>query len=188
MQVLIDDLLTYSRTTNSPRNFSKTDLNLILNEAKKELRDSIEEKKAAMQSDDLPEAHVIPFQFRQLLVNLLMNSIKYSKPDVPPRIRITYGKIPGKNIVSQSANPSLDYHRFCVTDNGIGFEQQYALRIFELFQRLHGRFEYPGTGLGLAICKKIMENHHGFIEATSVLNEGATFIMYFPVQPLKPDQ
>ncbi len=108
---------------------------------------------------------IIPFQFRQLLSNLISNSLKYSREDVTPVIEITAIYVKAKDLQEKAALPGKDYFQFTVADNGIGFEQEYADKIFELFQRLHGRNEYTGSGIGLAICKKIVENHHGFMRA-----------------------
>lgn len=181
MQLLIDDLLTFSRTTTYPKNFALADLNVILEEVKRELKDSIEEKNVIIESATLPVARVVAFQFRQLLENLIFNSIKYSKPAVSPFIRITSEMVPGSGIYSTGAVAERPYYKLSIIDNGIGFEQKYAHRIFELFQRLHGKNDYPGTGLGLAICKKIVQNHYGFIEAYGELELGANFTIYFPV-------
>ena len=181
MQTLIDDLLTFSRTNTQPRNFKISDLNQILEEVKYEIRDTIEEKKAIIISDKLPTANVINFQFHQLMENLLLNALKYNKPGVAPEITITC-----TNHVSafDGAEPNLlkgAYYKIYFKDNGIGFDQKYHQRIFELFQRLHGKSEYPGTGLGLAICKRIMQNHKGAITAKGEPGVGATFSIYLPV-------
>ncbi|MEJ7739018.1 MAG: ATP-binding protein [Chitinophagaceae bacterium] len=180
MQLLIDDLLTFSRTSTYPKNFALADLNILLEEVKRELKDAIDEKNVVIESGSLPVARVIAFQLRQLLENLIFNSIKYSKPKVPPCIQITYDLVPGLSIKIPGVLADKSYHKLSIIDNGIGFNQKYASRIFELFQRLHGKQEYPGTGLGLAICKKIVENHHGFIEAHGEPERGAIFMIYFP--------
>ncbi len=177
MQTLIDDLLTFSRANTQPKNFKEVDLNQILEEVKSEIKDTIDEKNAMIISDGLPVACVISFQFHQLIENLLLNALKYHKPGIPPQITITCSLYEGSN------DDLLEdtYYKIDFRDNGIGFEQQYHKKIFELFQRLHGKSEYPGSGLGLAICKRIMQNHKGAITATGVPGEGATFTLYLPV-------
>jgi PAS domain S-box-containing protein len=182
MQNLIDSLLEFSRTTTARKNFEATDLNILLDEVKKELGHRIEEKKAVIESSHLPALTIIPFQFRQLLSNLISNSLKYSREDGTPVIEIKANYIKAKELHEKAALPGKDYVQFTVADNGIGFEQEYAEKIFELFQRLHGRNEYTGSGIGLAICKKIVENHHGFMRAESEPGKGATFYFYIPVK------
>ncbi|OQP44665.1 hypothetical protein A4H97_09900 [Niastella yeongjuensis] len=182
MQNLIDSLLEFSRTTTARKNFESTDLNALLDEVKKELAHRIDEKKATIISAHLPTMTIIPFQFRQLLSNLISNSLKYSREDVTPVIEITSAYVKARQLHEKGAIPGKDYFRFTINDNGIGFEQEYAEKIFELFQRLHGRNEYTGSGIGLAICKKIVENHHGFIRAESEVGAGATFYIFIPVK------
>jgi PAS domain S-box-containing protein len=182
MQNLIDSLLEFSRTTTARKNFENTDLNVLLDEVKKELGHRIEEKKAEIISAHLPTLTIIPFQFRQLLSNLISNSLKYSREEVTPVIEITATYVKAKELHEKAAIPGKDYFRFTIKDNGIGFEQEYAEKIFELFQRLHGRNEYSGSGIGLAICKKIVENHHGFMRAEGGLGAGATFFIFIPVK------
>jgi signal transduction histidine kinase len=113
-----------------------------------------------------------------LLENLLLNSIKYAKQGVPPMINITADKVNGKDAEGLVADK--EYIRISITDNGIGFDQAYAEKIFELFQRLHSKHEYPGTGLGLAICRKIVHNHRGIIRAEGKEGVGSTFTVYIP--------
>ncbi|HLP22020.1 MAG TPA: ATP-binding protein, partial [Chitinophagales bacterium] len=105
----------------------------------------------------------------------------YAKPDVPPCINITTTIINGTDIALEGADPNGQYHKIDIVDNGIGFEQEYAAKIFEIFQRLHKKNEYTGTGIGLAICKRIVQNHKGFIEASSSPGQGADFTIYLPV-------
>ena len=182
MQNLIDSLLEFSRTTTARKSIEVTDLNGLLDEVKKELADRIEEKKASIISAHMPMLPVIPFQFRQLLLNLINNSLKYARADVHPVIEIKAAFVRAKEMKEKAAIAGKDYYKFSVTDNGIGFEQEYAERIFDLFQRLHGRNEYSGSGIGLAICKKIVENHNGFMYAQSEPGKGATFYFYIPAK------
>jgi signal transduction histidine kinase len=180
MQNLIDDLLSWSKTDTSEKTFERKDLNVLLDEVKTTLKVFIEEQGAIIETVNLPVAKVIPFQFKQMLENLLINSIKYCKPTVAPHITLTSEIVKGGNAEFEHLKKDKEYYKLSVTDNGIGFDPQYAERIFELFQRLHDKHEYPGTGLGLAICKKIVENHKGFITASASPNNGATFTIYFP--------
>ena len=135
-----------------------------------------------IESAHLPTITIIPFQFRQLLSNLISNSLKYSKSDITPVIEINATHVKAATLNEKDALPGKDYFRFSVADNGIGFEQEYAGKVFELFQRLHGHNEYSGSGIGLAICKKIVENHHGFMRAEGEPDKGATFYFFIPVK------
>jgi PAS domain S-box-containing protein len=181
MQKLIEDLLSFSRTNVATPVFEEVDLNKLVKNIITSLKDSIEEKQAAVKYSSLPKVKVIPFQFQQLLENLILNSLKYSKPDEQPKIDVEAKLIKGREANIAGLITEKQYYQISVTDNGIGFEQQYAEKIFELFQRLHGKHEFPGTGLGLAICKKVIENHQGYIYANSTINKGATFTILLPV-------
>ncbi|WP_395063425.1 CHASE3 domain-containing protein [Flavobacterium sp.] len=179
MRILIDDLLQFSRTNKTEKIFEFANLNDLLDNAKQELAQTIEDKKATIDSNDLPHLKVIPFQIQQLFTNLIGNSLKYSSENVTPSIVIN-----SSLIVSQS-EPLLPknkdkYYKITVKDNGIGFEQEYADKIFILFNRLHNKNQYDGTGIGLAICKKIVENHKGYIFAEGNPNEGSLFTVYLP--------
>ena len=182
MQVLIDDLLAYSRATTRERKFEKTDLNAIVMQVKNELKEDIEQKQAIIEAEELCEADIIPFQFRQLLHNLVGNALKFSKPGIPPHIVLRSEVVSGGQLGIVAPSSPEQFCHISVADNGIGFDPKYAERIFEVFQRLHGREEYKGTGIGLAIVKKIVENHNGTITATGQLNKGATFDIYLPAR------
>src|SRR5262249_41929277 len=158
-----------------------TDLNKILENSKQDLAQMIEEKKITVKSATLPTLKVIPFQIQQLFVNLIGNSVKYGKPDTPVSIIISAAIVPGKDIAGHNTVPDRKFHKISFADNGIGFEQQYAERIFTLFSRLHDDREYSGTGIGLTICKKIVENHGGFITAEGIPDVGAAFHIFLPV-------
>lgn len=182
MQTLIEDLLAYSRTNTSESKFEQTNLNEILEEVKNDLKESIDEKHAVITSQPLPTLEVVRFQFAQLLTNVLSNAIKFSKPHTAPEISITYNTVQGHKINNTHAVADTTYHHIAIRDNGIGFEPEHKHKIFEVFQRLHGRTEYGGTGIGLAICKKIMDNHKGMIVAESEPEQGATFHLYLPMR------
>ena len=180
MRLLIKDLLQFSRTNKSEKVFEMTDLNEVLEAAKHEIAESISDKSAIIKSEHLPTLKVIPFQIQQMFINLLGNSIKYSKANVPPEIHIDYRKISLQQIGQLVLPAKKDFHKFTFSDNGIGFSEEYSQRIFELFSRLHNKDEIAGTGIGLAICKKIVENHKGYILAKGKPGEGAVFEIYLP--------
>jgi signal transduction histidine kinase len=162
---------------------------------RKNLLDDIHGKDFLIESTKLPVLNLVPLQFHQLLVNLFANSIKYGKPGLPAHIKISANLLttpadlltvppdmlavsePGSEVDGQTPGK---YWKIDIEDNGIGFKQEYAERIFELFQRLHGRTEYEGTGVGLAICKKIVQNHRGSIKAYGRPGVGATFSIFLP--------
>lgn len=182
MQTLIDDLLTYSRTSIRERKFEKTDLKTIVEEVKDDLKEELKQKQATIESNDLCEVNIIPFQFRQLLFNLVNNSLKFSDPRRAPKITIESEIAQGSKFRNQQLAKEAKYCHIKVSDNGIGFEQQYGEKIFEVFQRLHGKNEYNGTGIGLSIVKRILENHNGIITAKGELDKGAIFDIYIPAK------
>lgn len=180
MRILIDDLLQFSRTTRAEKAFEKTDLNELLENSKLELTQLIEDKKATITSEKLPVLNAVPFQLQQLFTNLINNSLKYSKEDTAPEIKINVNQVTAEKEAILKIDTKDKYYKITFEDNGIGFEQEYAEKIFILFSRLHGKTDYAGTGIGLAICKKIVENHKGFIFAEGKPNEGAVFSIYLP--------
>jgi signal transduction histidine kinase len=180
MQTLIQDLLAYSRTNTTDRVFENIDLADIVNEVKTDIKETRTEKDVVIEVGQMCEINVIAFQFRQLLYNLIGNAIKFSRPDIKPHIRIESEMVIGNAVDQVPLSPKKRYCHISIADNGIGFDPQYKDRIFEVFQRLHGKEEYSGTGIGLAIVKKIVENHHGAITATSEVNKGAIFDIYIP--------
>ncbi|MEP6514279.1 MAG: ATP-binding protein [Parafilimonas sp.] len=185
MQNLISDLLNYSRTNTAEIVYAPTDLNIIVEEVKANLRELIEDSKAVFETSPLPTLNIVPLQFNQLFSNIIGNAIKYRKPGIHPLIKITAEIVPVSEIKVGAGFLNDKYWRIGVTDNGIGFEQEYAEKIFELFQRLHGKAEYEGTGIGLAICKKIIQNHRGFIKAVGQPGIGSTFNIYLPLNNIK---
>lgn len=179
MQKLIEDILSYSKAGAMEKIFVKQDLNGLLEDNLKELQDEIKEKDAVINVAALPSLNVIAFQVRQLFQNLLSNSLKFTVPGRRTEININSEIVKGSDTGHPKATHAAYYH-ISIKDNSIGFDQQHAQTIFEVFRRLHTSEEYPGTGIGLAICRKIMENHHGFINADSAKNEGTTMHLYFP--------
>jgi light-regulated signal transduction histidine kinase (bacteriophytochrome) len=180
MRQLIESLLTFSHTSAAERKFAKTNLNAIIDDIKVELREVIQEKQAVIEAAGLCDAKIIPFQFTQLMENLISNSLKFSKPDVPSHIVIKSRIVPGRELSHEKLSREVEYCHIMVGDNGIGFAPQFKERIFEVFQRLHNRDKYAGTGIGLAIVKKIVDNHNGVIVASGELMQGATFDIYIP--------
>lgn len=175
MSQLINDLLTYSQISRNKRTFGTTNLNEVLQQVTSDLETAIAEKKAAISIPRLPVIHGDPVQLRQLFQNLLSNSLKYSKQDTPPAISVNCNEV-----TRQINGVSKSFYSIQIVDNGIGFEQEHAERIFKVFQRLHGQSEFPGTGIGLAIVQKVVENHHGIITAAGRPGEGSTFTILLP--------
>ncbi|MEC4982823.1 MAG: PAS domain S-box protein [Oscillatoria sp. PMC 1068.18] len=171
MQVLIEDLLTFSRLTTRIRPFEPIELNSIITEVLSDLEATIEQTKSKVEVGNLPTIEADSLQMRQLFQNLIANALKFQEPNTLPLVKI-YSVSP----------PNEETLKFVVEDNGIGFEEKYLERIFSPFQRLHSRSEYPGTGMGLAICRKIVELHQGKITAQSSLGEGSKFIVTLPLQ------
>jgi len=180
MRNLIVSLLDYSRTDMAELNFVSCDLNLIVEESKSDLNLSILEKHAIIEYKNLSTINGLYIQLSQLFTNIIENAIKYSRPEIKPVVKITSSIIEGKKIDHSSASNQKEYHVIKIADNGIGFEKEYATKIFELFQRLHANNAYSGTGVGLAIVKKIVTNHNGFIVAEGTPNIGSTFTIYIP--------
>ena len=174
MQELIDSLLTYSRVTTKAQPFRRADLNTIASEVLLNLEMQAERLEAKIELGELPKLEADPVQMYQLLQNLIGNALKFHRPGISPVI-----KVEGK-ILSSPRGKGRQSVEISVRDNGIGFDMKYLDRIFQPFERLHGRSEYEGTGMGLAICKKIVELHNGTITARSVVGEGTTFIVTLP--------
>jgi light-regulated signal transduction histidine kinase (bacteriophytochrome) len=178
MQILIDDLLTYSKVMNEEKKLDSVDLNEIIEGILLDFKESIEEKNITIQLHNLPTVFGIQFQLRQLFLNLISNSIKFTRPEVAPVISISAEKV-----TSKRSNFALkEFYKIIVKDNGKGFDAAYEEKVFKIFQRLHSQTEFMGTGIGLSICKKIVELHDGYIEAEGIDGVGATFSVYFPVE------
>lgn len=173
MRELLDSLLSYSRVTSRSGQMAPTDMNEIVKDVQSDFQLAIEESQAEFEVAPLIQLTVDPSQVRQLLQNIISNALKYRRPDQSPVIRI-YG-----------AQVDSGRYRITIEDNGIGFDNQYAEQIFEVFKRLHGRERYPGTGMGLAICRKIVERHQGLIRAESMAGKGSRFIIELPTHPIQ---
>jgi len=181
MQVLIQDLLAFSRISTADRKFETVDLVQLVEEVKEEFKERIEETKAVVDLNGAGKVNVIPFQFRQVLQNLISNSFKFSKPGVPPHISIECHEVESSKVDFVNLMPKKKYNQISFIDNGIGFEPEYTDKIFKVFEKLHSKDEYAGTGIGLAIVKKIVENHNGFITAKSEVSKGTKFDIFIPV-------
>lgn len=178
MQNLITDILTFSKISVDKPAFVESDLNQLVGEVLTEMEEDLRSKKAKVIVDRLPMLNVNPSLIKPLFHNLIGNAVKYSKKDVDPLVKITSDTLPQTN----GKTKDQKYCRIFIEDNGIGFDQKYAEEIFGMFKRLHHNTEFEGTGIGLALCKKIVEQHRGYISARSKINEGATFIVSIPVQ------
>ena len=175
MRRLIDDLLSFSRISSKAPTFARVDLGRVAREVLMDLEMAIEQAGASVTVGELPTLEAEPMQMRQLLQNLLSNSLKFRQEGVAPSVSIT-----------ATVDASTGMCELRVADNGIGFDEKYLDRIFNVFQRLHGRGKYEGTGIGLAICRKIAERHGGCIGARSTPGQGATFIVSLPLKPPQP--
>lgn len=182
MSSLIRDVLNFSRINNKENAFAKTDINVILNNVIEDLGLVITEKQAVIKTDRLPTVEVIPLQINQLFYNMLSNSLKFCKKDENPRITISARNL---SLVEVMKHPELDrqfeYFEILIADEGIGFDPKYEEKIFQIFQRLHSKEDYPGTGIGLALCKKIVLNHSGLIFGESHPGAGALFHIILPL-------
>lgn len=178
MQTLLVDILKYTRIKYTEEAFETVALTNLVTDVLEELREIIKEKNAIVTHTELPVIKGIPFLLKQLFSNIILNSLKYSSAERDPVIAITASTKP--ETTARMGNKL--YYTIHLSDNGIGFEQQYAESIFNIFTRLHGITEYKGSGVGLALCKKIMQTHDGIISASGVPDEGAVFTLYFPEQ------
>ncbi|MDY7021131.1 MAG: response regulator [Cyanobacteriota bacterium] len=171
-QILINDLLAFSRVTTKAKPFEAINLSQVLAGVLSDLEIRIEQTKAKLEVDSLPVIEADALQMRQLLQNLISNALKFQAEGHRPMIQIRS---------RQYLQNGQEWCEIQIVDNGIGFEEKYTDRIFQIFQRLHGRSTYQGTGIGLAICRKIAERHGGTLTAKSQPNQGATFIFTLPV-------
>ncbi|MBW4644396.1 MAG: PAS domain-containing protein [Goleter apudmare HA4340-LM2] len=178
METLINDLLILSRVTTRAQPFVAVDLAHITQEVLSDLEVRIEQTRGNVEVGELPTIKADPLQMRQLLQNLIANALKFHRPQVPPVVKISSELI---NNPSDKIAVGFELCQIIIEDNGIGFEEKYLDRIFNVFQRLHSRRDYEGTGIGLAICRKIVERHYGSITAQSQPGEGARFVVTLPV-------
>ena len=191
MRLLISDLLAYAQVETPQDSFTTVNLTTLIRElADEELWATLHKSNADLHLTDLPTFRANPMQMRQLFQNLISNAIKFCQPDRTPVITINSRLLPRTDVPTGllapvapgKANPiETDFVEITVTDNGIGFDEKYADRIFQVFQRLHGKNQFAGSGIGLAICQKIVEHHNGAITANSKPGEGSIFRVYFPV-------
>lgn len=189
MQALVKDILMFSKVNTENMVLTECDLQAVIRDVWALMEDEVNKKGASLEVGELPRIVANPVLIHPLFHNLIANAIKYSRAEVAPKITISCG--------ARSPHDSpqaAGYHRILIEDNGIGFDQQYAEEIFSMFKRLHHQNEYEGTGVGLALCRKIVEQHQGFITARGKKNEGATFIISLPIgvepkeKEVKPSQ
>jgi light-regulated signal transduction histidine kinase (bacteriophytochrome) len=180
MRILIDNLLEFSRISRMKQPFAPLNLNFVLHQVRNDLELNIEETGTKVHAESLPVIEGSLSQMKQLFNNIISNAIKFHRPGQAPMIDITASQLSSEQKSKLNLENTKSYCsiRFC--DNGIGFEDEYATRIFQIFQRLHGKSEYPGSGIGLAICKKIVDQHHGLIFAENIPNKGACFTVILP--------
>ncbi len=181
MRSLITDVLNYSRLSANENNYEQVDLSLLLREIIDDFELVIREKAAKIVVGDLPVIEAIPGLVRQVFQNLISNALKFSKPGVPPVVTIGAQSLAKRSFMSM---PMQDgpYTSITIKDNGIGFDPQFSVNIFNIFQRLHSKDKYEGTGIGLAITKKIVEKHNGIIRADGREQEGAVFTLILPIK------
>lgn len=182
MQKLIEDLLSFSRISSGQEQFTRVDLTAVVNEVVDDIEGQILREKAKVGIKAIAEINGDRGQIRRLFQNLISNAIKFHKQGATPVVEISGSIVSGTDMEKEFGFPLSEnsYVRIVVKDNGIGFDEKYADKIFNIFQRLQGRAEFEGTGIGLAICRKIMTNHRGYILARSVINQGSEFILIFP--------
>jgi two-component system CheB/CheR fusion protein len=180
MRALIIDILNFSRLSADVIYFRRANVKNMFAEVLEDFEVTIREKNATITSNGLPELELIPGQFRQVIHNLLSNALKFTKPDIPPVIRLEATRIRERSF-DAPPDPAGGFFRFSMTDNGIGFEEKFAENVFKLFQRLHPKDKFEGTGIGLAITKKIIERHNGLISVHTKEGQGARFDWILPI-------
>lgn len=180
MSMLISDLLAFSRVSTRGKEFGEVDLNRAINSVIDDLEIAIDEKSAEINVSDMPVIRGDKSQLEQLFLNLISNALKFQSEGVKPIVSINVTNALPEDTSDILISEEYEWIKITVTDNGIGFEQSFAEKIFAPFQRLHGRSEYKGTGIGLAVCRRIVERHNGQINAISKPGEGATFSIILP--------
>lgn len=178
MQNLMESLLSYSVISSQANGLEKVDLNEVLDAAKYDLEVLINSSQVDIEADALPSINGIQYQLHQMFLNLLSNSIKFRRPDVKPKITIESDLVSGEKLPKELQLSNKAYHLITFSDNGIGFDPEQSQKIFEVFQRLHPQELSKGTGIGLSIVRKVVENHHGSIEAEGKPDRGATFRIF----------
>jgi hypothetical protein len=182
MQTLITDILTFSKISSNKVDFMLSDMNTLLQEVLSDMDEEVKKRNAnVVVQNQLPQLLVNPGLIKPLFQNLISNALKYSKKDTHPMVRIS-SEVSLVSDIRNGKDAPKKYCRIYIEDNGIGFDQKYAEEIFGMFKRLHLNSEFEGTGIGLALCKKIVEQHNGFISARSKIDKGSTFIISLPVQ------
>lgn len=182
MQELIEDLANLTTLTKDAQLKEETDLNRILNITIHDLDGKIKEKDATIYKEVLPDIMGHPHQLHILFKSLIDNSLKFSREDVKPLISIRSDKVNGDELIEYNAKlAEKTFYRITISDNGIGFDNKFITKMFQIFQRLHNQqSEYDGKGVGLAICQRVMANHEGYILAHGHTEVGATFKLFFP--------
>jgi PAS domain S-box-containing protein len=181
MQQLIRDILDYSKSGSTSEDIVNIDLNEVFDRIEQEFNEFLPEKKFTLIKNNLPITKGISVQIEQVFFNLISNSIKFKKTSVDCIITVSSEKVQGKTLNIPFTNKVDWYYHITVSDNGIGFDNEYRDKIFQVFQRLNSKEKYSGTGIGLALVKKIIDQHNGYITAESELDKGATFSVYLPV-------
>ncbi len=184
LQRLVQDLLAYSRLKSGSVPTERHSLRKLVDGLRNELHEELTSREAQLIVSGADDILVVESQFKQLLNNLIYNSLKFSSPDRAPIIEIHNSLMRGKDVPEEGTDPKRPYHCISVSDNGIGFDPQYRKRIFELFQRVHEESKFKGTGIGLSIVKKIVDNHNGIVTADSTEGLGTTFTIYLPAENL----
>jgi signal transduction histidine kinase len=180
MQTLIDDLLAFSRITTQAQPFAPVSLDQVVREVLSDLELRIEKTGARIELGELPAIEADPLQMRQMFQNLLSNALKFQRPEAPPLVKVTSWVVDGDATLSRRYPAAFGLCQITVEDNGIGFDEKYADRLFQPFQRLNPQSAYEGTGIGLAICSKIAERHGGRITAASTPGQGSRFLVTLP--------
>ncbi|CAN5248791.1 hypothetical protein BH09BAC3_BH09BAC3_19220 [soil metagenome] len=181
-RLMIDGLMEFSRLSRNGHWFERANVTGLVKEVLIDLELKIEETRTTVEVGELPELEVIKVQIKQLFSNVILNAIKFKKTDVAPVIMIKCRKVTHLEAMELNLDLNMEFYRLTIKDNGIGFEQEYAETIFQMFQRLNSKNEYPGSGIGLALCKKITENHQGIILADSIPGEGTIISVILPAK------